>query len=109
MERELKNERGERGGKEGRFPYLSSPPPPRSSTQAIFRAVFVLCSETARKRLLRRLIGHRLDSYRLKTSFSWTIVCPSFDFGKFPKVLRNNALNSENLRRLHTRFGRSDF
>ena len=44
-----------------------------------------------------------------RTSFSWTIVCPSFDFGKLPKVLRNNSLHSETLRRLHTRFGRSDF
>ena len=54
------------GGGEGegrRFPYLSSPPNPRSFNQAIFRVVFVLCSENARKRLLRGLVGHRLDSY----------------------------------------------
>ena len=46
----------------GEVSFLSSPPPPRSFTRHIFRAVFwhsflVLCSETARKRLLRRLPG----------------------------------------------------
>ena len=46
----------------GEVLFLSSPSPPRSFTHHIFRAVFwhsflVLCSETARKRLLRRLPG----------------------------------------------------
>ena len=54
---------GGEGRKEGRFPYLSSPPTHRSFIRVIFREVFVLCSENARKRLLRRLIGHRLDPY----------------------------------------------
>ena len=56
MEREPKNERGGRGRgwKETCF-LLFFPTPPRSFIRAIFRAVLVLCSETARKFLLRRL------------------------------------------------------
>ena len=51
--------------------FLSSPPPPRSFTYAIFRAVFdsrssffVAC--TARKRLLRRLQRTRNESQKFK-------------------------------------------
>ena len=52
------------GGGEGRKVSLPfSPPTHRSFIRVIFREVFVLCSENARKRLLCRLIGHRLDSY----------------------------------------------
>ena len=44
------------GGGDGRklVSFFSSLPRPRSFIGAIFRAVLVLCSETARKRLLRR-------------------------------------------------------
>ena len=62
IEREPKDEkRGRRGGggrketpaEKPPLPYLSSLPPPCSFTRVIFRAVFD--SETARKRLLRRI------------------------------------------------------
>ena len=45
------------GGGDGRklASFFSSPPPPRSLIRALFRAVLVLCSETARKLLLCRL------------------------------------------------------
>ena len=56
------------GGRGSFLPFF--PTPPRSFTRHIFRAVFwhsflVLCSETARKRLLRRLPGSGLEGISL--------------------------------------------
>ena len=57
----MKEGRGEGEGRKVSLPFF--PTHSRSFNQAIFRVVFVLCSENARKRLLRGLVGHRLDSY----------------------------------------------
>ena len=55
----MKEREGE--GKEGFLSLPFFPTPPRSFTRAIFRAV-VLYSETARKRLLRRLQRFKLGA-----------------------------------------------